>query len=75
MRYLTLTIFLAAILGFAGCSDADNAGGEAGDGAGAMDEMSTDEGAMDEGSMEEMSMEESGTPQWATLEQNVVHSE
>ena len=70
MRYLTLTIFLAAILGFAGCSDADNAGGDAGDGAGAMDEMSTDEGAM-----EEMSMEESGTPQWATLEHDVVHSE
>ena len=76
MRHLTLVIFLTLIMGFTGCGDMADTGGEADAGDGAMDEMTMDEGAaveedtaMDEGSGD------SDTPQWQVLEQNVVHSE
>ena len=85
MRYLTLTIFLAMILGFGGCGDTGNTGGDSEAGDGAMEEMTMEEGTMEEAPAEEMTMEEapaeemameeSGAPQWTVLEQNVVHSE
>ena len=78
MRHLTLVVFLTLIMGFAGCGDMADTGGEADAGDGAMDEMTMDEGSTEEAAMEEdTAMEEGsgGTPQWATLEQNVVHSE
>jgi len=72
MRHLTLVVFLTMILGFAGCGDTADTGGDTGDGA--MEETSMDEGAAMEG---EAAMDEGSgdTPQWQVLEQNVVHSE
>lgn len=73
MRYLTLAFFLTLIMGFAGCGDMGDAGGEADSGDGAMEEMTMEGGAADEGAaMDEAS---DGPPQWQVLEQNVVHSE
>ena len=70
MRYLTLAIFLALIMGFAGCGDMGDAGGEADAGDGAGEEM-----AMEEAPAEAMEEADDGPPQWQVLEQNVVHSE
>ena len=72
MRYLTSAIFLTLIMGFVGCGDKSDTGGEvdAGDGAAAemtMEGASAEGAAMDEGS--------SDAPAWTVLEQNVVHSE
>ncbi len=74
MRHLTLVVFLTMILGFAGCGDTADTGGDADAGDGAMEETSMDEGAAMEG---EAAMDEGSgdTPQWQVLEQNVVHSE
>ena len=72
MRHLTLVVFLTMIMGFAGCGDTADTGGDAGDSA--MEDMSMDEGAAMEG---EAAMDEGSgdMPQWQVLEQNVVHSE
>lgn len=73
MRYLSLAFFLTLIMGFAGCGDAGNTGGEAGAGNGTAEEMAMEEApaeeaaAMDEGSGD--------VPAWQVLQQNVVHSE
>ena len=71
MRHLTLVVFLTMILGFAGCGDTADTGGDAGDGA--MEETMDEGAAMDE----DTAMDEGSgdTPQWQMLEQNVVHSE
>ena len=71
MRHLTYAFFLTLIMGFAGCGDMGDTGGEADAGDGAMEET------MEEASAEEAAMEEAsdGPPQWQVLEQNVVHSE
>ncbi len=74
MRHLTLVVFLTLIMGFAGCGDMADTGGEADAGDGAVEEMTMDEGAAGEAAMEEGSGD-SDTPQWQVLEQNVVHSE
>ena len=76
MRHLTLVVFLTLIMGFAGCGDMADTGGEADAGDGAMDEMTMDEGAaMDEDTAMDEGSGDSDTPQWQMLEQNVVHSE
>ena len=72
MRYLTLAVFLTLIMGFAGCGDAGDAGGDADAGDGAMEEMSMEEAPAAEAAMEEAS---DGPPQWQVLEQNVQHNE
>lgn len=72
MRYLTLTVFLALIMGFAGCGDTGDAGGEADAGDGAMEEMATEEAPAEEGAMGAAS---DGPPKWQVLEQTVIHSE
>ena len=76
MRHLTLVIFLTLIMGFAGCGDMADTGGEADAGDGAMDEMTMDEGAaMEEAPAMDAISGDSDTPQWQVLQQNVVHSE
>ncbi len=71
MRHLTLAVFLTLIMGFAGCGDTADTGGEAEAENGSAEEMT-----MEEAPAEEAAAEGSGdTPQWAVLEQNVVHSE
>ncbi|MCY4361796.1 MAG: hypothetical protein OXE42_06395 [Gammaproteobacteria bacterium] len=72
MRYLTLAVFLTLIMGFAGCGDAGDAGGDADAGDAAMDETSMEEAPADEAAMDEAS---DGPPQWQVLEQNVQHNE
>ena len=76
MRHLTLAVFLTLIMGFAGCGDMADTGGEADAGDGAMDEMTMDEGAaMEEAPAMDTISGDSDTPQWQVLQQNVVHSE
>ena len=76
MRHLTLAVFLTLIMGFAGCGDMADTGGEADAGDGAMDEMTMDEGAaMEEAPAMDAISGDSDTPQWQVLQQNVVHSE
>lgn len=71
MRYLTLAVFLTLIMGFAGCGDAGDAGGGAGAGDGAMEEMGMEDAPAAEAAMEA----DDGPPQWQVLEQNVQHNE
>lgn len=76
MRYLTLTAFLALIMGFAGCGDmADDNGAEAGAGTGAAPEMTMEAAPAEEPAAMDMeeTPEDSSPPQWQVLEQNVVH--
>ncbi len=76
MRHLTLAVFLTLIMGFAGCGDMADTGGEADAGDGAMDETTMDEGAaMEEAPAMDVISGDSDTPQWQVLQQNVVHSE
>lgn len=72
MRYLTLAVFLTLIMGFAGCGDAGDAGGDAGAGDGAMDETTMEEAPAEEAAMEAA---DDGPPAWQVLEQNVQHNE
>ena len=71
MRYLTLAVFLTLIMGFAGCGDAGDAGGDADAGDGAMEETTMEEAPAAEAAMEE----DDGPPQWQVLEQTVQHNE
>ena len=69
MRHLTLALFLTLIMGFAGCADTADTGGDAGTGEGATEEMTMEEAPAEEAEASD------GPPQWQVLEQNVVHSE
>ena len=72
MRHLTLAFFLALIMGFAGCGDTADTGGEADAGDAATEEMAMEEAPAEEAATKGAS---DGPPQWTVLEQNVVHSE
>ena len=76
MRYLSLAFFLTLILGFAGCGDTADTGGDADAGNGAMEEMAMEEAPAEEPAAADAMDEGSGdTPAWQVLQQNVVHSE
>ena len=73
MRHLTYTVFLILIMGFAGCGDMADTGGDAGAGDGANEEMTMEEAPAEEAAaMEEASDD---LPLWKVLEQKVIHSE
>lgn len=72
MRYLSLAFFLTLILGFAGCGDAGDTGGEADAGNGAAEEMAMEEAPAEEPAADDGSGD---VPAWQVLQQNVVHSE
>lgn len=73
MRHLTLAFLLALVMGFAGCGDTGDAGGDADAGDGATEEMSMEEAPAEEAAAAEVDPD--APPKWQVLEQNVVHSE
>ena len=72
MRHLIYAFFLVLIMGFAGCGDVADTGGEAGAGDGATEKTTVENAPVEEAAMDKAS---DGPPQWQVLEQNVTHSE